>query len=108
MASIQDSQDRLLASSALARATSAGGDMVAFRERLDKCFTLGEELFKENGIAHPGRPTYDDPAYYVLADLVRHGISVDPATTSSLVEGIQNTALKAFLLEDLATALYAD
>jgi hypothetical protein len=105
---INDSEDRLLASAALARTAAAGGDRATFLANVDKCFTLGEELFDEDLIAHPGRPTYDAPAYYVLQEVVQSGASVDPITIASKVHQLRSTPLEAFLLDDLATKLYAD
>ncbi len=105
---IRDSQDRLLASASLARTAASARDMTTFRANVEKCFVLGEELFEEDLIAHPGRPTYDAPAYHVLNDLVNYSVPVDPSIVTAAVDGIQNNALKAFLLQDLAAGLYKD
>src|SRR5207302_1319708 len=74
---IKDSQDRLLALSAQARAAAAAGDTAGFRDALNRCFTLGEELFEEELDAQPGRPTYASPAYNALDGLVASGASFD-------------------------------
>jgi len=103
---IKDSEDRLQASAALARTAAAAGDTATFLAKVDKCFTLGEELFDEDLIAHPGRPTYDAPAYYVLRDLVQSGASIDPVTITSKVHQLRSFPLEAFLLEELAKELF--
>jgi len=104
---IKDSQDRLLALSAQAKAAAAAGDMAGFRDALNRCFTLGEELFEEELDAHPGRPTYTSPSYNALDGLVTSGASFDPTTTASKVDQVGDIALKAYLLQSLARALYA-
>jgi hypothetical protein len=81
--------------------------MAGFRDAVGRCFTLGEDLFEEYLDAHPNRPTYDAPTYNVLDDLVMSGASFDPPTTVSKVGQIRNIALKAYLLQSLARALYA-
>jgi hypothetical protein len=104
---IKDSQDRLLALSAQARAAASAGDLAGFHDLLGRSFTLGEKLFEEYQDAYPGRPTYGAPAYDVLDDLVKSGASFDAAATTSEVEQVRSIALKAYLLQGLAASLYA-
>jgi hypothetical protein len=105
--SIKDSQDRLVALSAQARAAASAGDMAGFRDLAGRCFALGEELFEEELDAHPGRATYTSPVYNVLDELVRSATPFDPTTAVSKVDQVENAALKAYLLHSLAVELYA-
>ena len=104
---VKESEDKLLALSALANASSAASDMAGFREAVDRCFALGEELFEEELINHPGRPTYDVEAFRSLDTVVKSGARFDPGTIIAKVELVQNVALKAYLLPGLSETLYA-
>lgn len=105
---LEDSEDRLETFSALARTAAAAGDKAAFGDALNKCFALGEELFEEDLDAHPEKATYAAAAYNVLDGVVKSGAHADPGTVTSKVQEIRNVALKAYLLQSLAEALYAE
>ena len=103
---IKDANDRLSALSALAKAAAAAKDSVRFRDVLNKSFTLGEELYEEDVVAHPGKPTYGVAAYNVLSDIVSSGTGIDPRATLSRIDQVENVALKAYLLSSYAEAAY--
>ncbi|MGB6386489.1 MAG: hypothetical protein WBE45_10310 [Terriglobales bacterium] len=108
VSTLKDGEDRLLALSALVRAAAAAGDTAAFHENLNKCFALGEELFEEDVDTHPSKATYTVSAYNILDEIVKSGASHEPAMVTSKVDQIRNIPLKAYLLQGLATALFAE
>jgi hypothetical protein len=103
---MHEGQERLVVLSALAEASWAAGDAAGFHDALSKAFSLGQKLFEEDMDAHPGQPTYGVEAFETLADLVKTGARVDPATTTAMVNQLDDIQLKAFLLAQLADALY--
>jgi hypothetical protein len=100
-------EERLRVLSALAEASWAAGDIAGFHDALGKAFALGQELFEEDMDAHPGQATYAVAAYEALADLVKTSARDDPATTTAMINQIDDVQLKAFLLAQLADALYS-
>ena len=104
---MQTGEDRLVVLSALAKASWSAGDTAGFHDALGKAFSLGEKLFEEDVDAHPGQQTYQVEAYGTLADLVKTGATVDPTAATSMVDQIDDAQLKAFLLAQLADAVYS-
>ena len=100
-------EERLRVLSALAEASWAAGDIAGFHDALAKAFSLGEELFEEDMDAHPGQATYVVESYGTLAELVKTGARVDPTTITAMVHQVDNIQLEAFLLAQLADALYS-
>jgi hypothetical protein len=103
---VKEPADKLRALSALVIASAAADDLASFRDNLNKCFALGEELFEEDSAAHPSKPTYLSEPYDVLRGLLPTGVELDRLALASSVDHIRNTALKAYLLEGFAEALY--
>ena len=56
---------------------------------------------------HPGQATYGVESYGTLAELVKTGARVDPTTITAMVNQVDNIQLEAFLLAQLADALYS-
>ena len=104
---MHEGQERLVVLSALVEASWAAGDAAGFRDALSNAFSLGQKLFEEDMDAHPGQATYGVEAFETLADLVKTGARVDPATTTAMVHQIDDVQLKAFLLAQLADVLYS-
>jgi hypothetical protein len=100
-------EERLRVLSALAEASWAAGDIAGFHDALAKAFSLGEELFEEDMDAHPGQATYVVESYGTLAELVKTGARVDPTAIVAMVNQLDNIQLEAFLLAQLADALYS-